>query len=123
MHENEDLEIDAFHPNNVLKLGEWIFVKDPMLTDGYTLSINSKLDKGVQVFFQRVSWTARDRGNWVFVANSTSYLIDIDGADSFPRYYFDYECMLKEIQAWLEHRKQLLPGDIRPDDNQLKVEL
>lgn len=30
--------------------------------------------------------------------------LNIDGADMFPRYYFHWDCLVKEVKAWMEAR-------------------
>ena len=48
---------------------------------------------------------ATDRGNWLFMAGSLDPTkVTIDEADGFPRYYFDDECCVKEVCAWIRAR-------------------
>lgn len=52
-----------------------------------------------------------DRGNWVAHVEArpgSALARDLDGADGFPRYYFDLDHAKAEIEAWLEKRKQKL---------------
>lgn len=51
-----------------------------------------------------------DRGNYVAQLFPEGGLaLDIDAADGWPRYYFDWERMLAELHAWLDKRGQLSP--------------
>lgn len=51
-----------------------------------------------------------DRGNWIANLHPTGKLaLEIDGADMWPRYYFDLERAKLEIEAWLVKRGQALP--------------
>lgn len=51
-----------------------------------------------------------DRGNYLAKVCPTGTLAtDVDGHDGWPRYYFDYDRAILEIEAWLEKRGQLLP--------------
>lgn len=48
-----------------------------------------------------------DRGNWLALLEPRGKLArDLDGADGWPRYYFDLERAKLEIEAWLEKRGQ-----------------
>lgn len=51
-----------------------------------------------------------DRGNWIAKLFPTGMLArEIDAADGWPRYYFDFDRALAEIEAWLRKRGQM-PG-------------
>lgn len=43
-----------------------------------------------------------DRGRWIAKISGP----DIDGNDGWPRYYFDLERAMQEINAWVEFRKR-----------------
>ena len=59
----------------------------------------------VSISIEPVSPSARDRGNWVFKAQSENpAVMTIDGADGFPRYYFSPTSLVLEVWAWLEAR-------------------
>jgi len=46
-----------------------------------------------------------DRGRWLWHAESTDRRVaTVDGADGFPRYFFDAGCLARELAAWLEVR-------------------
>ena len=48
-----------------------------------------------------------DRGRWLLNADSKDPTkITLDWADGFPRYYFEDECLLREMKAWLFARGQ-----------------
>lgn len=49
-----------------------------------------------------------DRGNyWVKIfVDSGQYDLFIDDADMFPRYYFELDCLVKEMNAWIKKNKQ-----------------
>ena len=48
-----------------------------------------------------------DRGSYLVNAESTDYSkLTIDGADFFPRYYFGFDAMMSELEAWLRKRGQ-----------------
>lgn len=48
-----------------------------------------------------------DRGNWIAKLHPSGELArDIDGADGWPRYYFDIERAKAECEAWLVKRGQ-----------------
>ena len=50
-----------------------------------------------------------DRGNWIAKIFPEGELArDMDEADGWPRYYFDYERAKAEIEAWLLKRGQAL---------------
>jgi hypothetical protein len=49
-----------------------------------------------------------DRGNWIaklHTVGGSQLSRDIDGADLWPRYYFDLERAKLEIEAWLDNRR------------------
>lgn len=49
-----------------------------------------------------------DRGEWIAKLFPTGRLaLEIDDADRWPRYYFDLDRALLEIQAWLKKREQM----------------
>jgi len=53
-----------------------------------------------------------DRGNWIAKLHptpGTKLALSIDAHDGWPRYYFDWDRMLAEIEAWLEKRGQTCP--------------
>lgn len=48
-----------------------------------------------------------DRGRWLARLEVTNGLaLSIDYADGWPRYYFDRERAMLEIEAWLRNRKE-----------------
>jgi|HubBroStandDraft_2_1064218.scaffolds.fasta_scaffold421504_2 hypothetical protein len=49
-----------------------------------------------------------DRGNFSvkIEVDSNQQNLYIDGADMFPRYYFDFYCMIKELELWISKNKQ-----------------
>lgn len=48
-----------------------------------------------------------DRGNWLAKLHPAgSLLLEIDGQDGWPRYYFDQTRAEQEIEAWLLKRGQ-----------------
>lgn len=48
-----------------------------------------------------------DRGRYkVLCESSCQPLCSIDYGDAFPRYYFDFHCMLLEIEAFIKAKKQ-----------------
>jgi len=49
-----------------------------------------------------------DRGNYIAKISSTGSLW-IDDADGWPRYYFDLNVALSEIDAFLKRRSELKP--------------
>jgi hypothetical protein len=52
-----------------------------------------------------------DRGNWLAqLFPSGKLALEIDGADGWPRYYFDEERAKLEIEAWLVKRGQAVEG-------------
>lgn len=57
-----------------------------------------------------------DRGNWIAKIHDKPggkpLRLNLDEADGWPRYYFDWERMLLEIEAWLVKRKQILNGQV-----------
>jgi hypothetical protein len=49
-----------------------------------------------------------DRGRYLLKAwHKTDKFLDfyIDDADNFPRYYFNFDCMIKELNSFIEFRK------------------
>jgi hypothetical protein len=58
-----------------------------------------------------------DRGRFVAkLFPRGKFALEIDGADAWPRYYFDWDRMLLEIEAWLKARNQYVdPADL--DEN------
>lgn len=54
-----------------------------------------------------------DRGNWLakihIKAGGNAIKLNLDHADGWPRYYFDYDRALAEIEAWLVKRGQMIP--------------
>jgi hypothetical protein len=49
-----------------------------------------------------------DRGKYLAKLHPRGKLAyEIDEADGWPRYFFDWERMLKELEAWLTKRGQL----------------
>lgn len=43
-----------------------------------------------------------DRGRYlVNVFSNNDIELSIDAPDGFPRYYFDWDCMVKEINLWI----------------------
>lgn len=49
-----------------------------------------------------------DRGNWIAKLRPWGDLArEIDDADGWPRYYFDWDVMLQELEAWLVKRGQM----------------
>lgn len=54
-----------------------------------------------------------DRGNWVakihLKRDGDWVKLNLDEQDGWPRYYFDYDRAMAEIEAWLIKRKQMLP--------------
>jgi len=68
--------------------------------------VSIKMANGM-VTIERVMPTCFDRGNYIVKASSRdNHKLYIDGADMFPRYYFDLEAMITEIEAWIDTRKQ-----------------
>lgn len=57
----------------------------------------------IRIWIKARPWYC-DRGRWQLNAESDDYRLCIDGADGFPRYYFDPECMVKEAAAWMDVR-------------------
>lgn len=48
-----------------------------------------------------------DRGRWLARVESLDHItLFIDGADGWPRYYFDLDRAKLEIEAWLKFRNQ-----------------
>jgi hypothetical protein len=48
-----------------------------------------------------------DRGNWLAKIFPTGQLMmDIDDQDGWPRYYFDLDRAMLEVEAWLIKRQQ-----------------
>lgn len=51
-----------------------------------------------------------DRGEWIAKLHPRgTFAMEIDEQDGWPRYYFGWDRMLEEIEAWLTRRGQL-PG-------------
>ena len=48
-----------------------------------------------------------DRGNWIAKIDALP-IVNIDGADGWPRYYFDFDRAQSEIVAWMEKRGESL---------------
>ncbi len=49
-----------------------------------------------------------DRGNFIAKLHPVGrFALEIDGADMWPRYYFDQARAKLEIEAWLEKRGQI----------------
>lgn len=49
-----------------------------------------------------------DRGNWIAKLFPEGMLaLSIDEADGWPRYYFDKERGMREVEAWLVKRGQV----------------
>lgn len=60
-----------------------------------------------------------DRGNYIaklFTDTGSKLALSIDGADMWPRYYFDYQHAKAEIEAWLTKRGQWLAGAATPPE-------
>jgi len=52
-----------------------------------------------------------DRGRYLVKVSphyGTDLMLEFDRQDGFPRYYFFWDTMLREIEAWMEKRGQLL---------------
>jgi hypothetical protein len=51
-----------------------------------------------------------DRGNFIakLTSMSGSLARDLDDADAWPRYYFDFERAQLEVEAWLTKRDQAI---------------
>jgi len=50
-----------------------------------------------------------DRGRFYVKAFPDNLLkMPVDDADRFPRYYFDFRCLLQETFYWLKERKEVL---------------
>lgn len=48
-----------------------------------------------------------DRGNFVATLDAYGELaLDLDYADCWPRFYFDFQVAMMEVEAWLVKRKQ-----------------
>ena len=82
-----ELERDRFGWHAV-KLPKWRF-HDDVLVD-WSLSI-----------VERPHYC--DRGRFIVYVEAPT----IDGADGFPRYYFDWDRMLAELEAWIAGREEL----------------
>lgn len=53
-----------------------------------------------------------DRGNYLaHLETSSHFSLDIDEADLWPRYYFDFNIMQSEIEAWLKTRNQYIDSN------------
>lgn len=49
-----------------------------------------------------------DRGNFIAKVHPRGmFATSFDGQDGWPRYYFDWDRMIAEIEAWLVKRRQL----------------
>lgn len=46
-----------------------------------------------------------DRGNYLVKCDNLNFHGDIEWSDGFPRYYFEFECMVREIAAFLTKRE------------------
>lgn len=51
-----------------------------------------------------------DRGHWYAKLDGIGLDLHIDGADGWPRYYFDIERARLELEEWLKWRKQWVEG-------------
>lgn len=50
-----------------------------------------------------------DRGAWIATLDAWGELgLSIDHADAWPRYYFDFDRALLEIEAWMVKRRQVV---------------
>lgn len=49
-----------------------------------------------------------NRGRFIVKVFSNSHKLHIDEADMFPRYYFHWDCLVKEIEAWMKVTDQAL---------------
>lgn len=64
---------------------------------------------------EKLSPSTSDRGRFRILADHKLEFVDkcyIDYADGFPRYYFNFDCMIKEIKSWIEAREKLEIKDI-----------
>lgn len=59
-----------------------------------------------------------DRGNWIAKVynkpGGNAMRLSLDNQDGWPRYYFDYDRALAEIEAWLVKRGQMIPEERPP---------
>lgn len=47
-----------------------------------------------------------DRGRYIVKVFSDNILLWVDDADGFPRYYFNFDCMIQEVESWMAARNQ-----------------
>lgn len=47
-----------------------------------------------------------DRGRFMVRIFSRSMDLYIDAADIFPRYFFHWDCLIKEMETWMKARNQ-----------------
>lgn len=62
------------------------------------------------ISIEQLMATASDRGRFKVLADHKAEFCDkcyIDSSDGFPRYYFNHECMMKELRSWINARKYL----------------
>lgn len=51
-----------------------------------------------------------DRGNWIAKLHPHNSF-EFDSQDGWPRYFFDFDRMLAEVEAWLVKRGQMPESD------------
>lgn len=55
-----------------------------------------------------------NRGNFIATINCHNpRRLSLDGADGWPRYYFDIACAKLEVQAWMRKRGQWMHAQAR----------
>ena len=62
------------------------------------------------ISIEKLMPTCADRGKYKILATHKFEHFDkcyIDYEDAFPRYYFSFECMIRELKSWIKARPQL----------------
>lgn len=60
-----------------------------------------------EITLERLPWSVSDRGWWranVWPKEGSLLFLSLDGADGFPRYYFDETRAKLEMEAWAKKR-------------------
>ena len=59
---------------------------------------------GITFHIERLMPTCSDRGDWKVLVESRNWKHSVDDSDMFPRYYFNWDRMLLEIEEWIRRR-------------------
>lgn len=56
-----------------------------------------------------------DRGRWVAQVDASPAFACLDDQEGFPRYYFDLDRALAELEAWINARREILTAAVESE--------